>query len=233
MSGIVYGLLWLVFRAVGRLCFRYRAVGSRNIPRTGGVLVAANHASFLDIPLLGCGIRRRVWFLGRHDLFPIPVLNTILQALGWIPMRQGRLDREAFGKAIGLIKAGKAVVIFPEGSRTADGHLRPGRPGLGVIVAKTRCPVVPAYIKGTYEALPIGAWWPRFRPVTVTYGEPIDFSDDAEPPAGKAFYRHISRTVMAKIAELGQVPPPDRMHEKQQEDQELTGRLATRSCNAE
>lgn len=233
MSGIVYGLLWLVFRAVGRLCFRYRAVGSRHIPRTGGVLVAANHASFLDIPLLGCGIRRRVWFLGRHDLFPIPVLNTILQALGWIPMRQGRLDREAFGKAIGLIKAGKAVVIFPEGSRTVDGHLRPGRPGLGVIVAQTRCPVVPAYIKGTYEALPIGARWPRFRPVTVTYGEPIDFSNDAEPPATKAFYRHVSRTVMAKIAELGQVPPPDRSQENRQEDQEPTGHLATRSCNAE
>jgi 1-acyl-sn-glycerol-3-phosphate acyltransferase len=195
--------------------------------------VAANHASFLDIPLLGCGIRRRVWFLGRHDLFPIPVLNTILQALGWIPMRQGRLDREAFGKAIGLIKAGKAVVIFPEGSRTVDGHLRPGRPGLGVIVAQTRCPVVPAYIKGTYEALPIGARWPRFRPVTVTYGEPIDFSNDAEPPATKAFYRHVSRTVMAKIAELGQVPPPDRSQENRQEDQEPTGHLATRSCNAE
>ncbi len=233
MSGIVYALLWVVFRVLGRLCFRYRAVGTENIPRTGGVLVAANHASFLDIPLLGCGIRRRVWFLGRHDLFPIPVLNTILQALGWIPMRQGRLDREAFGKAIGLIKAGKAVVIFPEGGRTADGHLRPGRPGVGIIVAQTRCPVVPAYIKGTYEALPIGAWRPRFRPVTVTYGEPIDFSDGVESPASKAFYRHVSRTVMAKIAELGQVPPPDRLRENRQEDRAPAGGLATRSYNAE
>lgn len=206
MTTVVYGFIWILSRVVGWLCFRYRAIGG--IPLQGGILVAANHASFADIPLLGCGVRRHLWFMGRHDLFPIPVLNRILQTLGWIPLRQGRLDRNAFGKAVSLIQDGKAVVIFPEGSRTLDGNLQKGKPGVGVIVAQTGCPVVPAYIRGTYEVLPVGAFWPRFRRVTVTYGRPVDFRADAARFEGKKFYQHVSRTVMAKIAELGGVPLP-------------------------
>jgi len=140
VSGIVYGFLWVLTRVVGRMCFRYRVEG--HVPRSGGFLIAANHASYLDIPLLGCGMRRRAWYLGRNDLFPIPVLNSILQSLGWIPVRLGRLDREAFAKAISLIRAGHVVVIFPEGGRTQDGHLRPPKAGIGVIVSQTGCPVV-------------------------------------------------------------------------------------------
>lgn len=204
----MYGFLWLVFNAAGRLFFRYRAIGQEHIPKRGGVLVAANHASFLDIPLLGCGIRRRVAFLGRQDLFPIPVLNWFVQRLGWIPIRLDRLDREGFGKAIRLLKGGKAVVIYPEGTRTLDGALQPGRPGIGVIVAETGCPVVPAYIAGTYEALPMGTALVRLHPVRVTFGKPIDFTVEAQRYAGKEFYRYVSRTVMERIAELGRVPPP-------------------------
>lgn len=208
MSGIVYGVLWVLARIIGWICFRYRVEGQ--VPRTGGVLIAANHASYLDIPLLGCGLKRRAWYLGRSDLFPIPVLNGILQALGWIPVRLGRLDREAFGKAINLIRAGKVVVIFPEGRRSHDGSLREPKAGIGVIVSQTGCPVVPAYLKGTFDVLPPGASWPRLRPVTVRLGDPIHFEAEQrqERTATKEFYQHVSRTVIEQIAALGQVPVP-------------------------
>ncbi len=206
MTALVYGLLWGLARAIGWLCFRYRTEGA--IPESGGLLVAANHTSYLDIPFLGCGMRRRAWFLGRSDLFPLPVVNGILQALGWIPLRLGRVDREAFAKAISLIKEGRVVVIFPEGSRSLDGNLRFPKPGIGMIVSQTGCPVVPAYIKGTYEALPPGSWFPRFRPVTVTYGAPIDFSTDLNSSEGKELYRRVSHTVMERIAQLGNVAAP-------------------------
>ncbi len=208
MSGVVYAFLWVLFRVLGWLLFRYRVIGVEHIPKHGGILVAANHASYLDIPILGCGIPRRVAFLGRQDLFPIPGVRWACQWLGWIPIRLTRLDRQGFGKAIGLIKQGKAVVIYPEGTRTFDGTLGPGRPGIGVIVAETGCPVVPAYIAGTYDALPPGAKWIRLRPITVTYGEPVNFTADAQRYAGKDFYHHVSQAVMARIAELGHVAPP-------------------------
>jgi 1-acyl-sn-glycerol-3-phosphate acyltransferase len=208
VSGIVYGFLWALARVIGKICFRYRVEGQ--VPRTGGFLIAANHASYLDIPLLGCGLNRRAWYLGRNDLFPIPVLNEMVQSLGWIPVKLGRLDREAFGKAISLIRSGKVVVIFPEGGRTHDGHLRPPKAGIGVSVSKTGCPVVPAYLKGTFDVLPVGARWPRCRQVTVRFGPPIVFETGktGERAETKQFYQHVSRTVIEQIAALGQVPVP-------------------------
>ncbi|HET9963627.1 MAG TPA: lysophospholipid acyltransferase family protein [Nitrospiraceae bacterium] len=231
MTSVLYGLLWLLARCVGVLCFRYRAIG--RVPHEGGFLVASNHASYLDIPLLGCGIPRRVWYMGRHDLFPIPLVNGILQGLGWIPLRVGRLDRDAFAKAVSLIREGKAVAIFPEGGRTVTGRLKPGKPGMGVIVAQTGCRVVPAYIKGTFDVLPPGTKWPRFHRVTVTYGDPVDFSNEAKQLEGKAFYQHVSRTVMAKIAELGHVPAPGDWSGQPDRNKNVDSSLTAKSCNAE
>ncbi|OGW52329.1 MAG: hypothetical protein A2V62_01850 [Nitrospirae bacterium RBG_19FT_COMBO_58_9] len=206
MSSVIYGILWALARTVGWMCFRYRVVGV--VPKTGGFIVAANHASYLDIPLLGCGMARRAWYLGRSDLFPVPGLKALCQWLGWIPLRPGRLDRDAFGKAVSLIKEGKVVVIFPEGSRSLNGRLQSPKPGIGVIVAQTGCPVVPAYLKGTYDVLPSGTMWPRFRSVTVRYGAPLTFSWNGENGEAKQFYQEVSRTVMDRIASLGAVESP-------------------------
>jgi 1-acyl-sn-glycerol-3-phosphate acyltransferase len=100
VSSVAYGILWVLARAIAWLCFRFRVEGA--VPKQGGVLVAANHASYFDIPLLGCGMFRRAWYLGRSDLF-IPGLKVILRWLGWIPLKLGRLDRKAIDQAIALI----------------------------------------------------------------------------------------------------------------------------------
>ncbi len=203
MSSVAYAILWVLARTVARLFFGFRVIGS--VPRQGGLLVAANHASYFDIPLLGCGMFRRAWYLGRSDLF-IPGVKGILQWLGWIPLKLGRLDRKAFDRAIALIKAGKVVVIFPEGGRSLDGRLRNAKAGLGMIVAQTGCPVVPAYLKGTFDVLPAGAKRPRFHPVSVSFGPALVFP--GENTQTKAFYQEVSRIVMERIATLGGVAPP-------------------------
>ncbi len=205
MSSVAYGSLWILVRIVAHICFRFRVIGA--VPKTGGLLIAANHASYFDIPLLGCGMTRRAWYLGRSDLF-VRGLKGILRWLGWIPLRLGRLDRKAFDQAIDLIKRGKVVVIFPEGGRSLDGQLRYAKPGLGMIVAQTGCPVVPAYLKGTHDVLPAGAKRPRWHPVTVFFGEPLRFSQPAGNEDTKQFYQDVSRTVMERIAALGGVEPP-------------------------
>jgi 1-acyl-sn-glycerol-3-phosphate acyltransferase len=206
VSSVFYGILWVLARTIGWLCFRFRVVGA--VPRTGGFIVAANHASYLDIPLLGCGMGRRAWFLGRSDLFPVPGLKAICQWLGWIPLRAGRFDRDAFGKAVSLIKEGKVVVIFPEGSRSTDGRLQSPKPGIGMIVAQTGCSVVPAYLKGTFDVLPPGTTWPHFSPVTIFYGEALAFPRNEESGDAKQYYQEVSRTVMDRIASLGAVESP-------------------------
>jgi 1-acyl-sn-glycerol-3-phosphate acyltransferase len=125
---ILYWVVWVVLRVAATVLFRLKLSGQHHIPKTGGVLIAANHASYLDIPILGCGVPRRASYMGRIDLFPGPV-GWLMRHLGWIPIRRERVDRGGFEEAISRIKAGGAVIIYPEGSRTEDGRLQPGKPG--------------------------------------------------------------------------------------------------------
>ena len=208
MSAGPYWLLWILFRLLGLLLFRVQVIGAERIPREGGLLVAANHASYLDIPLLGSHFPRRMAFLGRQDLFPIPGFRWLCRWLGWIPIRHDRLSREGFHKASEMMKAGKVVVIYPEGTRTTDGTLKPGKQGIGVLVAETGCRVLPAHIAGSFEALPPEAKMIKPHRVTITFGSPIDFTGETGRYRDKEFYRHVSRTVMERIAELGKVPAP-------------------------
>ena len=207
----LYWLVRVVVRLVATVLFRLKVSGQHHIPKTGGVLIAANHASYLDIPILGCGVPRRASYIGRMDLFPGPV-GWLMRYLGWIPIRRERVDRGGFEEAISRIKAGGAVIIYPEGSRTADGRLKPGKPGVGMIVAATGCPVIPAYLAGTFDVLPPGAKWIRLRPIRVTYGEPVDFSALLKELDGeskkKEVYQRISQEIMDRIAALGGVASP-------------------------
>jgi 1-acyl-sn-glycerol-3-phosphate acyltransferase len=204
---VIYWVLWVFFRLLGGLLFRLRTDGQQFFPKNGGVIVAANHSSYFDIPLLGCAIQRRVVFLGRANLFPNRLLSWVLQGLGWIPLKTHRLDRQAFGLALEHLKSGTPVVIFPEGTRTEDGNLQRGRPGIGYLVEESQCQVIPAYISGTFKALPIKAKWPRLFPVSVTFGKSIRFSKN-DATNKKQVYEQIGRTVMEHIAQVGGISSP-------------------------
>jgi 1-acyl-sn-glycerol-3-phosphate acyltransferase len=204
---VIYWVLWVFFRLLGGLLFRLRTDGQQFFPKNGGVIVAANHSSYFDIPLLGCAIQRRVVFLGRANLFPNRLLSWVLQGLGWIPLKTHRLDRQAFGLALEHLKSGTPVVIFPEGTRTEDGNLQRGRPGIGYLVEESQCQVIPAYISGTFKVLPIKAKWPRLFPVSVTFGKSIRFSKN-DATNKKQVYEQIGRTVMEHIAQVGGISSP-------------------------
>lgn len=208
---ILYWATWVIVRLAATLLFRLKVSGQHHIPKTGGVLIAANHASYMDIPILGCGIPRRASYMGRMDLFPGPA-GWLMRYLGWIPIRRERVDRGGFEEAISRIKAGGAVIIYPEGSRTEDGRLQPGKPGVGMIVAATGCPVIPAHLAGTFDVLPPGARHIRLRPMRVTYGEPMDFSALLKELDGeskkKDVYQRISQEIMDRIAALEGIASP-------------------------
>ena len=208
---ILYWTIWVIVRVAATVLFRLQVTGQQHIPKTGGVLIAANHASYLDIPVVGCGLPRQASYIGRMDLFPGPV-GWLMRYLGWIPIRRERVDRGGFEEAITRIKAGEVVVMYPEGSRTEDGRLQPGKPGVGMIVAATGCPVVPAYLGGTFDVLPPGARWIRLQPMRVIYGEPMTFStllnERGDERTKKELYQRISQEIMGRIAALEGVASP-------------------------
>ena len=208
---LLYWATWVVVRLVATVLFRLKVSGQHHIPKMGGVLIAANHASYLDIPILGCGMFRKASYIGRLDLFSGPA-GWLMRYLGWIPIRRERVDRKGFEEAIRRVKAGQVVIIYPEGGRAENGRPQPGKPGVGMIVEATGCPVIPAFLEGTYDALPPGAKWIRLRPIRVTYGAPMEFSALLQGTGGeakkKAVYQRISEEIMDRIAELGQRESP-------------------------
>lgn len=168
----------------------------------GPVILASNHESYLDPPLVGSVADRPIFFLARKTLLAGPFFGWLLPKLNVIPVDQEGNDRSALKALIRILKAGEGTLVFPEGERTPDGHLRPPQPGVGFVIAKTLAPVVPMRIFGAREAWPRGSRRVRLRPITVVVGEPIYFTAaDLEPP-GKDVYLRLSQRVMDSIAAI-------------------------------
>ena len=172
-----YLLGYSLSKAIAKTCFNYRVIGAENMIEEGPCIIAANHCSYLDPPLVGVACKRAIHYLARKSLLDVPVLGRILPELNVIPVDQKNADRSALMGAIRVIKNGGAVLIFPEGTRSPDGNLQPAQPGIGMIAAKTGAPVVPVKISRSYVALPRGKCIPRMTAIEVKIGECLNLSD--------------------------------------------------------
>src|SRR5215471_17132341 len=190
-------------RLAGRLFFRFRVIHRERMIRSGPVILAMNHQSYLDPPLAGTTCDRAIYFLARRTLLDVPLLGWLLLKLNVIPVNQEGVDRSAIKAVIRVLQGGNGVLVFPVGSRTLDGNLQPAEPGLGLVIAKTLAPVVPMRIFGAHDALPRGGGRLRFVPITVVIGEPIFFGPADLDSTGKNLYARLSERVMNAIAELG------------------------------
>lgn len=197
---LLYHVLWRLARMAAKALFRLRLEGEEHIPRSGPAILAMNHQSFLDPPMLGCMVRGEIYYLARRSLFEKPVLKWLLPRVNVIPVDRDGQDRSALKQVIRLLEEGKRVLIFPEGTRSRDGRLLPAKAGLGLIAAKTGAPVVPLRIFGSGEALPRDGGRLRFVPVRIRAGAPLRFVGAG---GGKDDYQKISDAVMEAIARLG------------------------------
>lgn len=201
MSPYYWVVYWLA-RLAGRVFFRLRFVHRERMINEGPAILASNHQSYLDPPLVGNASDRAIYFLARRTLLDAPVLGWLLPKLNVIPVDQEGNDRSALKALIRMLRAGQGVLVFPEGARTLDGNLQPGLPGIGLVIAKTMAPVVPIRIFGAHEALPRDSSRLRFHRITVVIGEPIHFTAADMEPAGKDLYQRLSNRVMDAIATL-------------------------------
>ncbi len=205
----VYFLSWCLFRLVYATYFRWRVYNPERVPLEGPVILASNHASFLDPPLVGAGIRRGINFLARESLFRFPILGWVLHRWQSVPV-----DREG-GGAKGLrmildrLLDGGAIILFPEGTRSRDGRLQPARSGIGLTVIKSEAPVVPVRVFGTFEAFGRQMKYPLPRPIGVKYGQPMWFVElraEAQTCSKvrlKEIYQQVADEIMAAISRMG------------------------------
>jgi 1-acyl-sn-glycerol-3-phosphate acyltransferase len=190
-------------KLLARIFFRLRVVHRERMINHGPVILASNHQSFLDPPLVGSVSDRAVYFLARRTLLDGWFLGWILPKLNVIPVdSEGGKDRTALKALIRILRAGQGTLVFPEGQRTPHGNLQPAQPGLGLVIAKTLAPVVPMRVFGAYDAWPIHEKWPRPGRITIVVGEPILFTPQEVEAGGKELYQRLSQRVMDAIAAL-------------------------------
>jgi 1-acyl-sn-glycerol-3-phosphate acyltransferase len=204
----VYFAGWVFFRTLYKFYFRWRVFNAERVPLSGPVILASNHSSFLDPPLVGSGVHREINYLARKSLFRFSLFGAILRKVRAVPV-----DREGGGAAglktvLDRLNAGGAIILFPEGTRSLDGKLQPARSGIGLTVIKSSAPVVPVRVFGTYEAYGRHIRFPRPHRVAVKYGKPMDFVElRAEAKICskdrlKQIYQQVSDEIMAVIRHL-------------------------------
>jgi len=173
---IVRRLLWSVSRAGMSaffiLGFRLRVFGTANVPERGGLVIASNHQSYFDPPLLMVALKRHGSFMARNTLFDNRLFGALIRGLNAFPVRRGAMDKQAVREAIRRLKNGWCLVLFPEGTRTHNGEIAPLKPGVLSIAERAGVPIVPAVIEGAFQA------WPRTgglraHPISVWYGRPL------------------------------------------------------------
>lgn len=204
----LYLLGWLSFRALYRFYFHWRVYNPERVPLEGPVILASNHTSYIDPPLVGAALHRAINYLAREDLFRFPVLGRVLHHWQAVPV-----DREG-GGARGLkaildrLLAGGAIILFPEGTRSRDGKLQPARSGIGLTVIKSAAPVIPVRVFGTFQAYGRHMRFPRPRRIVVKFGRPMNFerlrveAKHCSKPRLKEIYQQVADEIMAAIARL-------------------------------
>lgn len=197
-----YWFCYHLIKLAGRIFFRLRVLHRERMINHGPVIMASNHESYLDPPLVGSVADRAIFFLARKTLLDGRFFGWLLPKLNVIPVDQEGNDRSALKALIRILRAGEGTLVFPEGERTKDGRLQPALPGLGFVIAKTLAPVVPMRIFGARQAWPRGSTRVRPGRITVVVGEPIHFTAADLQPPGKDLYLRLSQRVMDAIAAL-------------------------------
>jgi 1-acyl-sn-glycerol-3-phosphate acyltransferase len=203
---VAYWVLKILLTPVLRTIFQVRSEGTNNVPKTGPVILASNHQSFVDSVFLSLVVRRRVTFVAKAEYFENPKTAWFFRAVGMIPLKRG--DGPASARALAaareVLAAGGVLGIYPEGTRSPDGRLYKGHTGAARLALDCHVPVVPVAQFGTAAVQPIGSMWPKlFRRVDVKMGRPLRWQGQVEESTE---YREFTNRLMAAIASLsGQV----------------------------
>lgn len=205
----MYGIFHYIALTVYDVCFRGEISGTRYIPRNGPFIVACNHASHLDPPIVGAQVPRQMAFFARKTLWKPGVASWWLDGVGTIPVdRDGGSDVTAIRRVLQTLQSGKALILFPEGTRSPDGNLQPAKAGVGLIACKSQAPVLPARIFNSHLAFGReGGIRPGTR-VSVAFGALIPPEEYDDPAAGRDRYQHASERIMQGIAALSEPTLP-------------------------
>lgn len=193
---VFYAIFKILCRLTFGIIFRTKVIGAENIPKEGGFILAANHMSNWDPPFLGTFIDRVVNYMGKEELFKNPIMAMICRGLNVFPVKRGAADKNAMKNAVKILKSGKCLGIFPEGTRSKTGKIRKAESGVSLIAAMTKAPIIPAAIINTEKIFSSEIKIPR---LAVVYGKPMNFTGN---PKDKTELNDFAQSIMAEVAKL-------------------------------
>ena len=191
-----YKILKVIFRFTFNLLFSPKVIGAENVPKEGAMIMAANHMSNQDPPILGTYLPRTVGYMAKEELFKPAIAGAIIKSLNAFPVKRGASDRGAIKMALNILKKGLCLGIFPEGTRSRDGKLHKAQAGVSLIAAMSKAPVVPTALIGTNK---IWSKEEKFPQLTIVFGEPIYYEGKSND---KAALEEFSQEIMKKIENL-------------------------------
>jgi 1-acyl-sn-glycerol-3-phosphate acyltransferase len=196
--GWTYALARIVLTIPTLLLWRVRAIGVKNVPKHGPLVLAPNHFSQMDHFFVGLYLRRKIRFMAKSQLFGPPVLTYIYKHGGVFPVRRGHHDEEAFETVRQLLDQGEMLLVYAEGGRSRSGALGEPKPGVGRIALESGVPVVPVCIHGSERA----RQWKRLRfpKVTVEFGPPVSFPVESGPSRERQL--EIATEIFARVREM-------------------------------
>jgi long-chain acyl-CoA synthetase len=203
LRALALGVTWLVMRCA----FCLRVTGREHLPPTGAFLLAPNHGSYLDAPALAAALERRAlgplcWAGWVGIMLANPAMRAVSRLARVLPMDAERRALSSLALGLAALRAGNALVWFPEGARSATGALEAFRPGIGLLLEHTDVPVLPVYIEGAYQAWPMHRRWPRLRPIAVHFGAPIAASQLLAGAGAGASHERAARALRDAVAGL-------------------------------
>ena len=193
---MLYRFLQIVFRIIFYIIFRTRVYGRENIPKGGAVILAANHASNIDPPLMASLIERPVSYMAKIELFGHPIFGAAIRRCHAFPVKRGASDRGAIKAAVNVLREGRVLGLFPEGTRSKTGALKKAEAGVALIATMTGAPVVPVAILNTHRIFANGGLLPQLR---IMYGTPMSFQGDRR---SKDALNTFSADIMEHIAQM-------------------------------
>lgn len=204
-----YALVRLLSQAAFRLLFGIAVRGMENIPRTGKLIIASNHRSNFDPPLLGGTIPRETHFFAKAELFRGKLLGRFIRYLNAFPVKRGQFDRQSLTHCLDVLNAGDALLFFPEGTRAPENGFLRSKLGLGWVVSLSDAPVVPVYIHGSTVTKP--RFWNR-PAISIIVGQPWrPQQENPQALRGKDLYQQISDRVLERIRQLSLTTPDGRV----------------------
>jgi 1-acyl-sn-glycerol-3-phosphate acyltransferase len=194
-----YRLTWLLTDFLSKILWRFEKKGRENIPLKGGAIIACNHISYFDPPLVGTAVPREIFYLAKEELFKNRFLGGLLGKLNSLAISRGAFDRAGLKKAMDVVKGGEVLLLFPEGTRSLNGSLGKAKSGAGKIALEALVPIVPAYISNSRNL--IKSLFFR-RKISVIFGEPISSKWLEKLPKNRTGYRVVGEEIMQRIREL-------------------------------